>query len=136
MAVERKGLSLTLHFRLHPEEQGPVRAWADDEARRSGLDVRSAKQSVELHPPVHTDKGTVIEGLAGGLRAVCYLADDLGDLPGFDGLDRLAGAGLHAVRIAVRGPETPAEVVDRADVVVDGPEGGVELLRALAAAAA
>jgi trehalose 6-phosphate phosphatase len=135
MSVERKGLSLTLHFRGHPEEEAAVRVWAAGEAARTGLDVRSAKQSVELHPPVATDKGTVIAGLAEGLRAVCYLADDLGDLPGFDGLDRLAAAGVHAARIAVRGPETPPPILERADVVVEGPEGAVVLLEALAAAA-
>ena len=134
MSVERKGLSLTLHFRARPEEQGAVRVWAAEEAARSGLEVRSAKQSVELHPPVATDKGTAIEGLATGLTAVCYLADDMGDLPGYDGLDRLAAAGVHAARIAVRGPETPADILDRADVVVDGPEGAVLLLEALVSA--
>jgi trehalose 6-phosphate phosphatase len=83
---------------------------------------------------VSTDKGTAIEGLATGLTAVCYLADDMGDLPGYDGLDRLAAAGVHAARIAVRGPETPADILDRADVVVDGPEGAVLLLEALVSA--
>jgi trehalose 6-phosphate phosphatase len=136
MSVERKGLSLTLHFRASPEQEDEVRVWAAGEAARSGLDVRSAKQSVELHPPVATDKGTVIEALGAGLAAVCYLADDMGDLPGFDGLDRLAAAGVHAARIAVRGPETPGVVLDRADVVVDGPDGAVALLEALVAASA
>jgi trehalose 6-phosphate phosphatase len=136
MSVERKGLSLTLHFRASPEQEDEVRVWAAGEAARSGLDVRSAKQSVELHPPVATDKGTVIEALGAGLAAVCYLADDMGDLPGFDGLDRLAAAGVHVARIAVRGPETPSVVLDRADVVVDGPDGAVALLEALVAASA
>ena len=57
MSVERKGLSLTLHFRARPEEQGAVRAWAAEEAARSGLEVRPAKQSVELHPPVGDRQG-------------------------------------------------------------------------------
>jgi hypothetical protein len=41
---------------------------------------------------------------------------------------------VHAARIAVRGPETPGVVLDRADVVVDGPDGAVALLEALVAA--
>jgi trehalose 6-phosphate phosphatase len=135
-SVERKGLSLTLHFRGRPGGEAAIREWAEAEAGRTGLQVRPAKKSVELHPPVATDKGTVIEGLAADLLAVCYLADDMGDLPGFDGLDRLARRGLHTARIAVRGPETPGAVLDRADVVVDGPDGAVSLLRMLAAAAA
>ncbi|MBV9951207.1 MAG: trehalose-phosphatase [Acidimicrobiia bacterium] len=133
-SVERKGLSLTLHFRTHPEDEPRIRSWAATEAEATGLDVREAKRSIELHPPVATDKGTVIEALAADLGAVCYLADDLGDLPGYDGLDRLAEAGVHTVRIAVLGPETPAALTDRADVAVDGPAGAVALLEELAQA--
>jgi trehalose 6-phosphate phosphatase len=131
-AVEPKGLSLTLHFRTHPEDGPRIRAWADDEARRSGLVVRSAKASVELHPPVHADKGTVVEAAAAGLAAVCFLGDDVGDLPAFDALDRLAAGGVHTVRVAVSTPEAPAEMLERADVVVDGPQGALATLERLA----
>jgi trehalose 6-phosphate phosphatase len=131
-AVEPKGLSLTLHFRTRPENGPAMRAWAEGEARRSGLVVRSAKASVELHPPVHADKGTVVEAVAAGLAAVCFLGDDLGDLPAFDALDRLAAAGVHAVRVAVSTPEAPPEMLERADVLVEGPEGALAVLERLA----
>ncbi len=39
--------------------------------------------SVELRPPVKTDKGTVVDELASGLGAACFFGDDLGDLPAF-----------------------------------------------------
>jgi hypothetical protein len=39
---------------------------------------------------------------------------------------------VHTVRIAVQGPETPPQLTDRADVVVDGTAGAVALLEALA----
>lgn len=127
-AVEPKGLSLTLHFRTRPELADDIRAWAADEAARSGLVVRAAKASVELHPPVSADKGTVVEQAAAGLRAVCFLGDDVGDLPAFDALDRIDA---HTVRVAVRTEEAPAEMLERADLVVDGPEGALEVLRGL-----
>ena len=130
-AVEPKGLSLTVHFRTRPELGPAVRGWADAEAVRSGLVVRSAKASLELHPPVKADKGTVVEAAAAGMGAVVFLGDDVGDLPAFDGLDRLAEAGVHAVRVAVSTPEAPAEVLERADVVVDGPAGALALLESL-----
>lgn len=126
--VEPKGLSLTLHFRTAPERATAVRAWAADESARSGLVVRSAKASVELHPPVAADKGTVVAAAARGLEAVCFLGDDIGDLPAFE---VLGGLGIHAVRVAVATEETPAELVDQADLVVDGPEGALALLRGL-----
>ena len=132
--VESKGLSLTLHFRTAPEREAEVRAWAAAEAARSGLVVRGAKASVELHPPVDVDKGTVVTAAAAGLDAACFLGDDVGDLPAFDALDRLSAAGVHTVRVGVRTEEAPAELLARADLVVEGPEGALDVLRHLAGA--
>ena len=64
---------------------------------------------------------------------VCFLGDDVGDLPAFDALDRLAAAGVHTVRVAVSTEEAPQEVLERADVVVDGPAGALAVLERLAA---
>ena len=131
--VEPKGLSLTLHFRTAPDREAEVRSWAADEAARSGLVVRPAKASVELHPPVTADKGTVVEAAAAGLGALCFLGDDVGDLPAFDALDRVGVAGVDTVRVGVRTEEAPPELLARADLVVDGPHGALEVLRLLAA---
>ena len=133
LVVEPKGLSLTLHFRAAPEREAEVRSWAAAQAGRSGLEVRAAKASVELHPPVAADKGTVVAAAAAGLEAACFLGDDVGDLPAFAALGRLRAAGLHGVCVAVRTPESPPELLDRADLVVEGPAGALEVLRHLAA---
>ncbi|MCU1484928.1 MAG: trehalose-phosphatase [Actinomycetia bacterium] len=130
-AVEPKGLSLTIHFRTRPELGPAVRVWADGEAARTGLVVRSAKASLELHPPVKADKGTVVEAAAAGMDAVCFLGDDVGDLPAYDALDRLRQAGVHTVKVGVSTLEAPAELLERADVVVDGPPGALALLESL-----
>lgn len=132
--VEPKGLSLTLHFRTSPEREDEVRVWAAAESGRSGLLVRVAKASVELHPPVAADKGTVVAVVARDLESACFLGDDVGDLPAFDALDRLAAGGVHAVRVGVRTEEAPPELLERADLVVDGPEGALAVLRHLATA--
>lgn len=129
--VEDKGLSLTIHVRTHPELEAPVRAWAAEESARTGLEVRPAKASVELHPPVGVDKGTVIERIAPGHRAMCFIGDDVGDLPAFAALDRLEAAGLDVVRVAVVTSEAPPALLARADVVVDGTDGVVDLLAGL-----
>jgi trehalose 6-phosphate phosphatase len=132
--VEPKGLSLTLHFRTAPEREGEVRAWAAGEAERSGLVVRPAKASVELHPPVTADKGTVVAAAAVGMAAACFVGDDVGDLPAFDALDRLAARGVRTVRVGVRTSEAPGELLERSDLVVDGPEGALAVLHHLATA--
>jgi trehalose 6-phosphate phosphatase len=129
MRVESKGLSLTLHYRGHPELGAEVRELAERQAARSGLSVRTARMSYELHPPIDADKGTALHDLAGGLDAVCFLGDDRGDLPAFAELERLAADGVTTARIAVRSDEAPDELLDAADLVVDGPEGALELLR-------
>jgi trehalose 6-phosphate phosphatase len=136
MVVEPKGLSLTLHYRRHPELAAAVADWAEREAARSGLEARPAKMSVELHPPIAADKGTAVESLVDGLGAVCFVGDDRGDLPGFDALDRLAPRGVVALRVAVASAEAPAELLARADLVLDGPDAVVGLLRRLASSPA
>ena len=134
MQVESKGLSLTLHYRSHPELADAVGQWAATQAARSGLLARPARMSVELHPPISADKGTALEELATDLAAVAYVGDDLGDLPAFDALDRLAARpspALHTLRVAVASPESPTELVERADLVLDGPAAVLTFLRSL-----
>ena len=131
MRVEHKGLSLTLHFRGNPEIASAVLAFAQQLAERSGLSVRSARMSFELHPPVAVDKGTALRDLTAGLAAVCFMGDDLGDLPAFRVLDDLAAGGVTSVRIGVRSEEAPRELLDAVDLVVDGPEGVRDLLAQL-----
>ena len=131
--VEHKGLSLTLHHRVHPDVAGVARTWAEQQAARSGLEIREAKKSLELHPPVAADKGTALDVLLDGLDAACFVGDDVGDLPAFDALDRFTASGGRAVRIAVVTPETDARLVERADLTLEGPEGVLALLEGLLA---
>jgi trehalose 6-phosphate phosphatase len=132
VVVERKGLSLTLHYRTVPDQEAATAAYAADEAHRSGLVARPARMSWELHPPIAVDKGTAVLDLADDFAAVAFAGDDVGDLPGFDALDELAERGVATLRIAVDSPEAPPELLERADIVVDGPEGLVTLLESLA----
>jgi trehalose 6-phosphate phosphatase len=129
--VEHKGLSLTLHYRRRPELAAAAAEWATEAARRSGLRLRPAKMSLELHPPVAVDKGTVVTARAAGMGAVAYVGDDEGDLPAFAALDALAAAGVATVKVAVRTPETAAALLAQADLEVDGPAGALALLQAL-----
>lgn len=133
VVVERKGLSVTLHYRGNPVAEAWCRRWAVAEAERTGLVLHPARMSEELRPPISVDKGTVVAGLAAGLDAVCFLGDDRGDLPAFASLKELEASqpGFVAVTVAVRSSEAPAELLDQADVVVEGPAGSLSLLRTL-----
>lgn len=127
MKVESKGLSLTLHYRTRPRLEPKVRAFAEQQALRSGLECRPARMSYELHPPIPADKGTALLELADDLEAVCFIGDDRGDLLAFDALDTLAEQGRYTLRVAVHSDEEDAELIERADAVVDSPKGVLEL---------
>lgn len=131
MLVERKGLSLTLHYRTHPEIEAEVHDWATTQAARSGLRCRPARMSYELHPPIDVDKGTAVRNIANGVHAVMYVGDDVGDLSAFAQLDVLAAEGRETLRVAVRSEESTPELLDQADLVVDGPAGVQDLLQRL-----
>src|SRR3546814_221020 len=107
LEVEHKGLSLTLHYRTHPDDAGEVLVWATDQAERTGLVVREAKMSLELHPPLSYDKGSAVEELVAGLDAACFLGADVGDLPAFAALDRLAERGVATSKEEASWGKTP-----------------------------
>jgi trehalose 6-phosphate phosphatase len=133
LGVERKDLSVAIHFRVAPGYGELARQWTTEAAARSGLALHPARMSYELRPPLPHDKGLVLATSADGLSHVLFAGDDRGDLEAFDALDRLAADGdVTVARVAVRSPESPEELLERADVVVDGPEGVLRLLHDLA----
>jgi trehalose 6-phosphate phosphatase len=127
VSVERKGLTVVVHFRRNPSLGPAAGAWAAEQAEATGLVVHPGRMSYELRPPLECDKGSAVAA-AGQGRNVCFLGDDRGDLSAFDALDRM-DAGV--VKVGISSEEAPAELLERADVVVDGPEGALTFLRAL-----
>jgi trehalose 6-phosphate phosphatase len=135
--VEDKGVSVAVHYRQAsdpPAARSRLRDVLGPVAAEAGLELIEGKMVLELVPPGRPMKGGAVERLArrDGLEAVLYAGDDHADLDAFAALDRLAGAGLVTVKVAVRGAETPGALTASADVVVDGPAGLVELLGQLA----
>ncbi len=90
---------------------------------------------LEIRPPVPVDKGqavlTMLERRPAS--AALYGGDDVTDLDAFDALDSLSRSGglAAAVRVGVRSSEGPAGIVERADLVVEGVDGFVEVLATL-----
>ena len=128
MRVEGKDLSITLHYREHPEAADAVARWAAAEAKRSGLEARPARQSWELHPPIPVDKGTAVLELAAEAGAVCFIGDDHGDLPAFAALDEIGRDGGLTLRVAVHSEELDPDLAASADLLVAGPPGVEALL--------
>jgi trehalose 6-phosphate phosphatase len=129
--TEVKPLSVAFHYRTAPdpatarEQLEPVAAGALDLGFRS----RWGRMVLEVLPPVEASKGSAVRRLLDqtGLRRALYAGDDTTDLDGFSALDGLEAA----VRVAVVSAEGPADLGERADVVVGSTDTFLQLLRQL-----
>jgi trehalose 6-phosphate phosphatase len=113
--VERKGATLTVHWREAPD---PVRAGAELSVRAIavahdiGLVTRPARMAIELRPPLPFDKGSAVRAL---LRArpcdrSLYAGDDVTDIDAFAVVD---------VAVAVVSAEAPPGLVEAATFAVE-----------------
>ncbi|WP_030989364.1 trehalose-phosphatase [Streptomyces sp. NRRL WC-3744] len=133
--IEEKGRALAVHTRRAPDPQAAfeaLRAPLADLATRHGLVVEPGRMVLELRPP-GMDKGVALLDHARAVKAGCvvYAGDDLGDLPAFAAVEKLRTNGVPGLLVC--SGSTEVTELARADLVVDGPEGVVGLLRALAA---
>jgi trehalose 6-phosphate phosphatase len=133
--LEDKGLSLVVHTR---QASDPVAALmrvlpeVADVAARAGLDLHPGRLVLELRPS-GSDKGSALESVIEGRSAVLFAGDDLGDIPAFDAVDRLRRKGSRGLTVFSDSTEGPDELRRRADLVVPGPVGVVQLLNELEA---
>jgi trehalose 6-phosphate phosphatase len=138
LRLESKGPIQALHWREAVDQQA-----ARDGARRiagqaeaAGLVPHWGRKVLEIRPMSGIDKGTAVSRLLdeAPVELGMFGGDDRGDLDAFAALRSMADAGLlrHAACIGVASDEAPAELRERADAVVDGPSGFLEVLRALA----
>ncbi|MGA8487875.1 MAG: trehalose-phosphatase [Gaiella sp.] len=129
--AERKPLSVSFHFR-RADDQDAARAYLTrvaDAAEAEGLVPRWGRMVLEVRPPVAADKGTAVRTLVtrAGVRRALYAGDDRTDLDAFHGLEGLE----LGVRVAVGSAEAPPELLAAADLVIDGTDGVLGLLRRL-----
>ncbi|WUH97990.1 trehalose-phosphatase [Spirillospora sp. NBC_00431] len=135
--VEDKGRALAVHTRRCAEPQVALerlRGILAALAERAGLTLEPGRLVLELRPP-GMNKGvalrTFIAGRADRPSAVLFAGDDLGDLAAFDAVEALRAEGVPGVLVCSGSTEVTA-LAERADLVVDGPSGIVDLMEALA----
>jgi trehalose 6-phosphate phosphatase len=136
--METKGATIAVHYRATRDADAAGRLLQE---RLSALALPAlmalvpGKYVVELVPAGFPLKEGAVERIIQDehLRAALYAGDDLADCLAFEALDRARGDGRleHAVKVAVRGAETPEELMAAADVVVDGPAEMIDLLATL-----
>ncbi|MFF3512629.1 trehalose-phosphatase [Streptomyces sp. NPDC002573] len=132
--IEEKGRAVAVHTRRSDDPQAAFEALREpltDLATRHGLIVEPGRLVLELRPP-GMDKGVALSEYVRetGAGAVMYVGDDLGDLPAFAAVEKLRSDGVPGLLVC-SGSEEVTELADRADLVVDGPEGVVGLVTAL-----
>jgi trehalose 6-phosphate phosphatase len=135
--VEHKGSSLAVHYRQAVEPalaRGTLLPALEEIAAENGLTVLEGRKVLELVPAGRPRKAGAVARILGenALEAALFAGDDVADVEAFDALDEARDRGVEVVKVAVRSAEAPLLLLERADLVVDGPEGLVELLRQLA----
>jgi trehalose 6-phosphate phosphatase len=133
--VEDKGAAVAVHTRRTADPSAafallrdPLTALADE----VGLVVEPGRFVHELRPAGGA-KGDALRTLVQerSPSVVVFVGDDLGDLAAFDAVDRLRADGTPGLLVCSGSTEVTA-LADRADLVVDGPDGVVALLSAFA----
>ena len=135
--IEDKGPIMTFHWRGAPDEDR-ARTHLEglaQEAETAGLAIHWGRKVLEIRPPVPVDKGQAVRDLVlrSGVRSALFGGDDVTDLDGFAALAALVDEGEldHAVRVGVRSDEGPPEILEQADLTVDGIEGFQRVLAEL-----
>jgi trehalose 6-phosphate phosphatase len=137
--VEDKGLAHAVHTRRLPDPDAAYERLLPalrDLAGRNGLVLEPGRQVIEVRAP-GMDKGRAVRTLAEevGAGAFLFAGDDLGDVEAFEAVAGLAADGLPTLLVC-SASEEQAALAERADVVVPGPDGVLDLLRELARDAA
>ena len=133
--LEEKGLAVAVHTRGLADPRGardrllaPMRELAE----RHGLTVEPGRNVVEVRSPGmskgHAVRTLVEEQQAGGFL---FAGDDLGDLDAYAAVEELREQGLPTLLVCSVSEEESA-LAERADVLVDGPDGVLDLLLRLA----
>ena len=134
--LEDKGLAVAIHTRRLPDPQGAFERLLPlvrDEARRHELTVEPGRNVIEIRS-AGMHKGVVVDTLVSELDAGAFLfaGDDLGDVEAFEAVDKLRDGGMPTLLVCAASHEE-STLEARADVVVKGPEGVLDLLRQLTA---
>jgi trehalose 6-phosphate phosphatase len=136
--TEDKQAIKAFHWRGAPDEDAAEQAVREiaERAEAEGLAIHWGRKVLEVRPPIEINKGRGVRLLLDGrdLAAGLYVGDDMTDLDAFAGLRGLVEEGVleAAVCVGVRSEETPPELEEQADLLVDGPLGVRGLLTALA----
>jgi trehalose 6-phosphate phosphatase len=123
--IEDKGLTATVHYRLHPGPEwakGAILAALQQLPEARQLRVMQERKVVDIMPP-GASKGTAVTALIKKyhLRAALCLGDDLTDIDAFRVVRAAArGQDFHGLAIGIISREMPANLVAETDFTLNG----------------
>ena len=129
--IEQKGLAVAVHTRRMADPAGAFQRLAvpiAELAERHHLAVEPGRNVIEIRSS-EMHKGHAVRTFVAEQEAtgVIFGGDDLGDVEAFEAVRDLRAHGLPGLVVCSASTEQP-DLVELADVVVDGPPGVVELL--------
>ncbi|HEU5383462.1 MAG TPA: trehalose-phosphatase [Ktedonobacteraceae bacterium] len=131
--IERKRLGGSLHYRLAPnaeEVRQVILETLREPAHEQHFLLSQGKQVIDIKPALHIHKGQALKSLVQrySLKGVIFAGDDRTDLDAMLEIEHLRQEGLQAAAIAVQAADTLPELLEHADIVVQGVAGMVRLL--------
>lgn len=127
LRLEDKGAIQALHWRGAPDEEAAEARARELAAEAAGRNLvpHWGRKVLEVRPPVAIDKGTAIAELLEERRlAAClYAGDDRTDVDAFTTLREMRDTGdlRAAICAGICSEESPREVCEESDVVLDSP---------------
>ena len=132
MIWQDKGLSASAHYRLAPNPKQARRKLQAALDSVGELEIFWGKMVLELRAPTGLDKGSAVRKLVheNRLDAVIYIGDDTTDVDALRAVRELGVSGtVLGLGAAVLHNESPPELLNFADYVLDGVPEVAEFLR-------
>lgn len=135
--VERKRLGGSVHYRLAPNPELARMNILDalqEPAHAAHFLLSEGKRVVDIKPAIPLNKGKALRDFVRcfALQGVLFAGDDRTDLDAILEVERLKQEGVQAAAIAVQAADTLPDLLEHADIVVQGVEGMARLLREIA----
>jgi trehalose 6-phosphate phosphatase len=136
LIIERKQIGGSLHYRRCPDPEYArqlIFSRLEEPARKANLRLILGRQVVEVKTPLAVNKGWALRKFVErfALQSVIFAGDDITDLDAILEVSHLRRKGIAALAIVVQHDDTLPPLIEHADIIVQGVDEMVKLLREL-----
>jgi trehalose 6-phosphate phosphatase len=131
--VQYKMVGGSIHYRLAPDPQQTrkrILALLEEPARQVNMRIGEGKMVIEVLTPLTINKGEALRRYVQQhkLQGVLFAGDDRTDLYAIQTLAQLRQSGMNVLSVGVQHSDTPQEVLEQADIIVQDVAGMAQLL--------